>query len=90
MDPRAGQEPINVLGIILGVGLALLLLVLLGCALVRWYQRGQGWRRPGFIFNLYHVCGLGSVAVELVPPVSISGSLSGAGSSYVPFQDRGP
>ncbi|NXW44275.1 SIM35 protein, partial [Nyctiprogne leucopyga] len=78
-----GQEPIHVLGIILGVGLALLILVLFGYALVRWYQRG--WHRPDFVFNLYHTCGLGSVAVELVPPFSISGSLSSTGSGYLPF-----
>ncbi|NXP14451.1 SIM35 protein, partial [Thinocorus orbignyianus] len=80
-----GQEPINVLGIILGVGLALLILVLFGYTFIRWYQRGQRWRRPNFIFNLYHTSGLGSVAVELVPPFSISGSLSEAGRGYVPF-----
>ncbi|XP_053943154.1 small integral membrane protein 35 isoform X2 [Cuculus canorus] len=89
MDPRAEQEPINVLGVVLGVGLALLTLVFLGYAIVRWYQKGQCWRRPDFVFSLYHTCGLGSVAVELVPPFTISGSLSRAGSSYVPFHDRG-
>ncbi|XP_040472265.1 small integral membrane protein 35 [Falco naumanni] len=82
------QEPINVLGIVLGVGLALLILVLFGYTLVRWYKRSQCWHRPDFVFNLYHTRGLGSV--ELVPPFSISGSLSGAGSSYVPFRNRGP
>ncbi|XP_075028756.1 small integral membrane protein 35 [Calonectris borealis] len=86
MDPRAGQEPINALGVVLGVGLALLILVLFGYTFIRWYQR----HRPDFVFNLYHTCGLGSVAVELVPPFSISGSLSGAGSGYVPFYNRGP
>ncbi|XP_075579526.1 small integral membrane protein 35 [Pelecanus crispus] len=90
MDPRAGHEPINALGVVLGVGLTLLILVLFGYAFVRWYQRGQCWRRPDFIFNLYHSRGPGSVAVELVPPFSISGSLSGTGSGYVPFHDRGP
>ncbi|XP_074707116.1 small integral membrane protein 35 isoform X2 [Strix uralensis] len=42
------------LGVILGVGLALLILVLFSYAFVRWYQRGQCWRRPDFVFNLYH------------------------------------
>ncbi|XP_069644035.1 small integral membrane protein 35 [Haliaeetus albicilla] len=90
MDSQAGQEHINVLGVVLGVGLTLLILVLFGYTFIRWYQRGQCWRRPDFVFNLYHTCGLGSVAVELVPPFSISGLLSRTGSSYVPFQDRGP
>ncbi|KAM6234718.1 small integral membrane protein 35 [Spheniscus humboldti] len=90
MDSQAGQEPINVLGIVLGVGLALLILVLFGYTFVRWYQKGQCWRRPDFVFNLHHTCGLESVAVELVPPFSISGSLSRAGSNYVPFHNRGP
>ncbi|XP_074707119.1 small integral membrane protein 35 isoform X4 [Strix uralensis] len=90
MDPRAGQQPINMLGVILGVGLALLILVLFSYAFVRWYQRGQCWRRPDFVFNLYHTRGLGSVAVELVPPFSISGSLDTAGSGYMPFHNRGP
>lgn len=40
-----GQEHINTLGIVLGVGLALLILVLFGYTFVRWYQRGQCWRR---------------------------------------------
>ncbi|XP_074707117.1 small integral membrane protein 35 isoform X3 [Strix uralensis] len=57
MDPRAGQQPINMLGVILGVGLALLILVLFSYAFVRWYQRGQCWRRPDFVFNLYHTRG---------------------------------
>ncbi|PKU28077.1 hypothetical protein llap_21619 [Limosa lapponica baueri] len=48
------QEPVNALGIVLGVGLALLILVLFGYAFVRWYQRGQCWCRPNFVFNLYH------------------------------------
>ncbi|XP_074972414.1 small integral membrane protein 35 [Phalacrocorax aristotelis] len=90
MDPWAGQEPINVLGVVLGVGLALLIVVLFGYTFIRWYQNSQCWRRPDFVFNLHHTCGLGSVAVELVPPFSISGSLSGAGSGYVPFHDRRP
>ncbi|XP_054078945.1 small integral membrane protein 35 isoform X2 [Rissa tridactyla] len=90
MDPRARQEHINMVGIVLGVGLALLILVLFGYTFVRWYQRGQCWCRPNFVFNLYHTCGLGTVAVELVPPFSISGLLSEAGSGYVPFHDRGP
>ncbi|XP_072740760.1 small integral membrane protein 35 [Ciconia boyciana] len=85
-----GQEPINALGVVLGVGLALLILVLFGYTFVRWYQSGRCWRQPNFVFNLYHTCGQGSVAVELVPPFSISGSLSGVGSGYVPFHDRGP
>ncbi|XP_065507952.1 small integral membrane protein 35 [Caloenas nicobarica] len=89
MDHGAGQEPIKGLGLVLGIGLALLILVLLSYTIVRWYRRGQCWRRPNFVFNLYHNCGLGSVAVELVPPFSISGSLSGA-KGYVPFQDRRP
>ncbi|XP_064896291.1 small integral membrane protein 35 isoform X2 [Columba livia] len=89
MDHGTGQEPIKGLGLVLGVGLALLILVLLSYTIVRWYRRGQCWRRPNFVFNLYHNRGLGSVAVELVPPFSISGSLSGA-KGYVPFQDHGP
>ncbi|NXR00635.1 SIM35 protein, partial [Sagittarius serpentarius] len=80
-----GREPINALGVVLGVGLALLILVLFGYICIRWYQRGQCWRRPDFVFNLYHTCGLESVAVELVPLFSISGALSGAGSGYAPF-----
>ncbi|XP_042656447.1 small integral membrane protein 35 [Tyto alba] len=90
MDPQAGQEPIEVLRVVLGLGLALLTLMLLGYAIVRWYQRGQCWRRPDFVFNLYHSCGLGPTAVELVPPFSISGSLSRPRSSYVPFRNGGP
>ncbi|XP_061334161.1 small integral membrane protein 35 [Pezoporus flaviventris] len=88
MDQQVGQEPMKVLGVILGVGLALLILVGFGYNFIRWYQRGQCWCRPDFIFNLYHTCG--SVAVELVPPFSISGSLSEAGSSYTPFHNQGP
>lgn len=41
----AGQEPISVLGLILGLGLALLILVLFGYAFVRCYQQGRCWRR---------------------------------------------
>ncbi|XP_069732359.1 small integral membrane protein 35 [Phaenicophaeus curvirostris] len=124
MDHRAGQEPIHMLGVVLGVGLALLILMFFGYAIIRWYQRGreygqgglqrtgmrslgcgehawcllvpgeacmQGgfWEGPDFVFSLYRTCGLGSVAVELVPPFTISGSLSGAGSSYVPCHDQG-
>jgi len=40
-----GQEPISTLGVVLAVGLALLILVLFGYTFVRWYQRGQCWRR---------------------------------------------
>ncbi|XP_066837166.1 small integral membrane protein 35 isoform X2 [Anser cygnoides] len=89
MDPGAGQEPISVLGLILGLGLALLILVLFGYAFVRCYQQGRCWRRPDFVFNLYHSCGLRSVAVELTPPFSISGLLSEAGGGYVRFQEQG-
>ncbi|XP_040390194.1 small integral membrane protein 35 [Cygnus olor] len=84
-----GQEPISVLGLILGLGLALLILVLFGYAFVRCYQQGRCWRRPDFVFNLHHSCGLRSVAVELTPPFSISGLLSEAGGGYVRFQEQG-
>ncbi|XP_032565261.1 small integral membrane protein 35 [Chiroxiphia lanceolata] len=90
MDPQRGQEPINVVGAMLGIGLALLILVVFGYTFIRWYQRGWCWHRPDFVFNLYHMHGLGSVAVELVPPFSISGSLSTTGSGYEPFHTRGP
>ncbi|XP_054659115.1 small integral membrane protein 35 [Grus americana] len=43
MDPRAGQESTNALGVVLGVGLALLILVLFGYTCIRWYQRGRCW-----------------------------------------------
>ncbi|XP_071625237.1 small integral membrane protein 35 [Heliangelus exortis] len=90
MDPQAGKESLHALGIVVGVGLVLLVLVLFGYAFVRWYQRGWCWHRPDFVFNLYHTCGLGAVAVELVPPFSISGSLSPVGSSYIPFHNQEP
>lgn len=41
----AGQEPINVLRVVLGVGLGLLILGLFGYAFVRWYQRSRCWHR---------------------------------------------
>ncbi|KAM6043444.1 small integral membrane protein 35 [Chlamydotis macqueenii] len=90
MEPRAGQEPISTLRVVLCVGLALLILALFGYAFVWWYQRGPCWHRPDFIFSLSHSWGLGSVAVELLPPFTISGSLGAAGSSYVSFHERGP
>lgn len=43
--PFAGQEPTNMLGVVLGAGLGLLILVLLVYIFVRWYQRGQCWHR---------------------------------------------
>ncbi|KAM6370474.1 small integral membrane protein 35 isoform 1-T1 [Pluvialis apricaria] len=73
MDPRAGQEPVNALGVVLGVGLALLVLVLFGYTFVRWYQRGQCWRRPNFVFNLYHTC-----CVSLAGPAWPWAALHGA------------
>ncbi|XP_071432478.1 small integral membrane protein 35 [Pithys albifrons albifrons] len=90
MDPQSGQEPINVTGAVLGIGLALLILMAFGYTFIQWYQRGQCWRRPDFVFSLYHTRGKGSVAMELVPPFSISGSLSATGSGYEPFHNQGP
>nr|XP_025970198.1 small integral membrane protein 35 isoform X1 [Dromaius novaehollandiae]XP_025970200.1 small integral membrane protein 35 isoform X1 [Dromaius novaehollandiae]XP_025970201.1 small integral membrane protein 35 isoform X1 [Dromaius novaehollandiae] len=85
----AGREPASTLGLIVGVGLALLLLVLLAYAFIRWYQTGRCWHRPDFVFNLYHIRGLRAVEVELAPPFTVSGSLSEARSGYVRFHDRG-
>ncbi|XP_050178767.1 small integral membrane protein 35 [Myiozetetes cayanensis] len=89
MDPRRGQEPVSVMGAVLGIGLALLILVVFSYTFIRWYQRGQRWHRPDFVFNLYHTRGVGSLAVELLPPFTISGSLDTAGSGYKPFHTRG-
>ncbi|XP_064029236.1 small integral membrane protein 35 [Pogoniulus pusillus] len=89
MDPRAGQESFSVLGTALAAGLGLLILLLLGYTFVRWCQRGQCCRDPDFVFSLYHTRGLGAVAVELVPPFSISGALSGADKGYEPFHSQG-
>lgn len=48
-----GQEPMKVLGVTLGVGLALLILVGFGYTFIRWCQRGQCWCRE------YGQCGSG-------------------------------
>ncbi|XP_033375609.1 small integral membrane protein 35 [Parus major] len=88
MDPPTGQEPIKVIGVVLGIGLALMILASFGYSCIRWYRRGHSRRRPDFVFNLYHSRGLGSVALELVPPFSISGSLGTSG--YEPFHNQGP
>ncbi|XP_042635955.1 small integral membrane protein 35 [Catharus ustulatus] len=85
-----GQEPIKVIGVVLGIGLALLILASFGYTFIRWYRRGYSRRRPDFVFNFYHSRGLGSVALELVPPFSISGSLGTSGSGYEPFHSQGP
>lgn len=39
----AGEDSINSLGMILGVGLSLLLVSILGYSLAKWYQRGYCW-----------------------------------------------
>ncbi|KAM6998613.1 small integral membrane protein 35 [Passerculus sandwichensis] len=41
MDPRTGQEPVRVLGVVLGIGLALLILASFGYTFIRWYRRGH-------------------------------------------------
>ncbi|KAH1175532.1 small integral membrane protein 35 [Mauremys mutica] len=84
----AGTEPISILGLILGIGLALLLLGILGYTILKWYLRGPGWHRPNFVFNLYHIRSLKSVEVELAPPFTVSGSMSNMGSGYMRFHDR--
>ncbi|XP_068772943.1 small integral membrane protein 35 [Struthio camelus] len=78
------------LGLAVGLGLALLILVLLVYASVRWYRRGQCWHRPDFVFNLYHMRGLRAVEVELAPPFTVSGCLSEASSGYARFHGGGP
>ncbi|XP_066420544.1 small integral membrane protein 35-like [Molothrus aeneus] len=90
MDPRTGQEPVRVIGVVLGIGLALLILASFGYTFIRWYRRGHCQRWPDFVFSLYHSRGLGSVALELVPPFSISGSLGTSGSGYEPFHSQRP
>ncbi|XP_030088547.1 small integral membrane protein 35 isoform X2 [Serinus canaria] len=90
MDPRTGQEPVKVVGVVLGIGLALLILASFSYTFIRWYRRGHCQRRPDFVFNLYHSRRLGSVALELVPPFSISGSLGTSGSGYEPFHNQRP
>ncbi|XP_074415627.1 small integral membrane protein 35 isoform X2 [Zonotrichia albicollis] len=90
MDLHTGQEPVRVLGVVLGIGLALLVLASFGYTFIRWYRRGQCQRRPDFVFSLYDSRGLGSVALELVPPFSISGSLGTSGSAYEPFHSQRP
>ncbi|XP_067422300.1 small integral membrane protein 35 [Emydura macquarii macquarii] len=89
MDPKPGIEPISILGLILGIGLSLLLLGILGYALIKWYQRGQCWHRPDFVFNLYHIRSLKSLEVELAPPFTVSGSMRETGSGYTRFHDGG-
>ncbi|XP_057238528.1 small integral membrane protein 35 [Malurus melanocephalus] len=89
MDTRTGHDPIRVFGVAVGIGLALLILASFGYTFIRWYRWGCSRRRPDFVFNLYHSRGLGSVALELVPPFSISGSLGTAGSGYEPFHNQG-
>ncbi|XP_075765447.1 small integral membrane protein 35 [Pelodiscus sinensis] len=84
----AGVEPISILGLILGIGLALLLLGTLGYSLIKWYLRGAGWHRPNFVFNLYHIRSLKSVEVELGPPFTVSGSMSDRAGGYTRFHDR--
>ncbi|XP_059575866.1 small integral membrane protein 35 isoform X2 [Alligator mississippiensis] len=79
----AGNEPISILGLLLGVGLSLLILGILGYSFIKWFQG------PNFVFNLYHIRGLKSVEVELASPFTVSGSMSNAGSGYTRFQDRG-
>ncbi|XP_065425234.1 small integral membrane protein 35 isoform X2 [Chrysemys picta bellii] len=86
-DWRSGTEPISILGLILGIGLALLLLGVLGYTILKWYLRGPAWHRPNFVFNLYHIR-LKSVEVELAPPFTVSGSMSDMGSGYMRFHDR--
>ncbi|RLV93750.1 hypothetical protein DV515_00013356 [Chloebia gouldiae] len=88
MDPPTGQEPSKVIGVVLGVGLALLVLASFGYTFIRWYRRGRCQRRPDFVFSFYRSRGLGSVALELVPPFSISGSLGTSGSGYEPFHNQ--
>ncbi|XP_034610576.1 small integral membrane protein 35 isoform X1 [Trachemys scripta elegans] len=88
MDPKPGTEPISILGLILGIGLALLLLGILGYTILKWYLRGPAWHRPNFVFNLYHIRSLKSVEVELAPPFTVSGSMSDMGSGYMRFHDR--
>ncbi|KAL8173474.1 UNVERIFIED_CONTAM: hypothetical protein K2H54_002295 [Gekko kuhli] len=83
------REPVSILGLILGVSLSLLLLGILGYALAKWYQEGQLWHRPHFVFNLYHVRSLKSVELELAPPFTISGSMCDTGSSYRRFHEGG-
>ncbi|XP_066495283.1 small integral membrane protein 35 [Tiliqua scincoides] len=85
--PAGGEQPVSVLGLILGVSLSLLVLGVLGYTLAKWYREGHCWHRPNFVFNLYHIRSLKSVEVELAPPFTISGSMRDTGGSYTQFQD---
>ncbi|XP_064896284.1 small integral membrane protein 35 isoform X1 [Columba livia] len=84
MDHGTGQEPIKGLGLVLGVGLALLILVLLSYTIVRWYRRGQCWRRPNFVFNLYHNRCLGLAATPSLETEEDAAALSQPSSSTDP------
>lgn len=41
----AGNEPISILGLLLGVGLSLLILGILGYSFIKWFQGGHCWHR---------------------------------------------
>ncbi|KAK2099545.1 hypothetical protein P7K49_020893 [Saguinus oedipus] len=85
--PRCrGEDSINTLGLILGVGLSLLLVSILGYSLAKWYQRGYCWEGPNFVFNLYQIRNLKDL--EMGPPFTISGHISSPDGGYMKFPNR--
>ncbi|XP_077633492.1 small integral membrane protein 35 [Crocuta crocuta] len=82
----SGEDSISTLGLILGVGLSLLLVSILGYSLAKWYQRGYCWEGPNFVFNLYQIRNLKEL--EVGPPFTISGHISGSDGGYMKFSDR--
>ncbi|XP_026307380.1 small integral membrane protein 35 [Piliocolobus tephrosceles] len=81
-----GEDSINTLGLILGVGLLLLLVSILGYSLAKWYQRGYCWEGPNFVFNLYQIRNLKDL--EMGPPFTISGHISSSDGGYMKFSNR--
>ncbi|XP_054580925.1 small integral membrane protein 35 [Eptesicus fuscus] len=82
----AGEDAVSTLGLILGVGLSLLLMSILGYSLAKWYQRGYCWEGPSFVFNLYQIRHLKEL--EMAPPFTISGHLSGPDDGHLQFSSR--
>ncbi|KAM5245996.1 small integral membrane protein 35 [Ctenodactylus gundi] len=84
-SPVPGEDSISTLGLILGVGLSLLLISILGYSLAKWYQRGYCWEGPNFVFNLYQIRNLKDL--EIGPPFTISGHISGPDGGYMKFSN---